>query len=121
VAIVGDGAMMMMNEINTASAYGIDAVWIVLNDARYGMIAQGMESIGWTPFEVDFPRADFVPLARALGAQALSVRSERECESALRTAMAARGPFVLDVWIDPDELAPAGRRNQSLAKQGVGR
>ena len=55
VAIVGDGAMLMLNEMNTAAAYGVQAVWIVLNDARYGMIAQGMESLGWTPFETDFP------------------------------------------------------------------
>ncbi|MGC4089920.1 MAG: thiamine pyrophosphate-dependent enzyme [Polyangiaceae bacterium] len=54
-AIVGDGAMLMQNEINTAATYELDAVWIVLNDARYGMIAQGMQSFGRSPFETDFP------------------------------------------------------------------
>jgi len=121
VAILGDGAMMMLNELNTARAYDVDALWIVLNDARYGMIAQGMQSIGWKPFEVEFPRADFVSIARALGAQALQVERECDVAAALEQAMSARGPFLLDVAIDPDELAPAGRRNQSLAKQGVGR
>jgi acetolactate synthase-1/2/3 large subunit len=119
VAILGDGAMLMQNEINTAATYGIDAVWIVLNDARYGMIAQGMESIGWVPFETDFSRANFVEIARAMGGQGVSVALESELDAALEQALAANGPFVIDVAIDREELAPAIGRNQSLLQQGV--
>jgi acetolactate synthase-1/2/3 large subunit len=119
VAIVGDGALLMQNEINTAVSYGIGAVWIVLNDARYGMVAQGMQSIGWEPFATDFPRTDFVAVARAMGAD--GVRVERECdvEGALKVSLAARGPFVIDIIVDPSESVPSGRRNQSLEAQGV--
>lgn len=119
VAILGDGAMLMQNEINTAATYGIDAVWIVLNDARYGMIAQGMESIGWVPFETDFSRADFVAIARAMGGDGVSVRLESELDAALQQALAAKGPFIVDVSIDRAELAPAIGRNKSLVQQGV--
>jgi acetolactate synthase-1/2/3 large subunit len=119
VAIVGDGAMLMHNEINTAATYGVDAIWIVLNDARYGMIAQGMESVGWQPFATNFPRADFVAIARAMGGDGVRIECECNVEPALRTALAARGPFVVDVVIDPTEVAPSNRRNQSLLKQGV--
>ncbi|HEX5683774.1 MAG TPA: thiamine pyrophosphate-binding protein, partial [Ideonella sp.] len=42
VALVGDGSMLMHNEINTAVKYAAPAVWIVLNDGRYGMCCQGM-------------------------------------------------------------------------------
>jgi acetolactate synthase I/II/III large subunit len=119
VAIVGDGAMLMQNEINTAANYGIGAVWIVLNDGRYGMIEQGMQSIGWKPFETDFPRSDFVSIARAMGGD--GVRVERECdlEAAIQQGLASLGPFVIDVIIDPNETAPSVRRNQSLRAQGV--
>ena len=34
VAIVGDGAMLMNNEINTAAQYQAAVLWIVLNDAQ---------------------------------------------------------------------------------------
>jgi acetolactate synthase-1/2/3 large subunit len=120
VALVGDGAMLMTNEINTAIACDLDAVWIVLNDARYGMVAQGMEALGWTPFGTDFPRANFAMVARGLGADGVRVESEGDVEPALRAAMAARGPFVVDVVIDPSEPVPSGR-NASLRAQGVGR
>jgi acetolactate synthase-1/2/3 large subunit len=119
VAIAGDGAMLMLNEMNTAVAYGVDAVWIVLNDARYGMIDQGMRSIGWEPFHTDFPRADFVAIARGMGADGIRVEHEADVEEALERALEARGPFVVDVIIDPTELAPSNKRNKSLVKQGV--
>jgi len=118
-AIVGDGAMLMLNEINTAANYGIGAVWIVLNDARYGMIQQGMQSVGWQPFETEFPRADFVAIARAMGADGIRVERERDVAAALKLGLASKGPFVIDVIIDPTEVAPAGQRNQSLSKQGL--
>jgi acetolactate synthase-1/2/3 large subunit len=118
-AIVGDGAMLMLNEINTAANYGLGAVWVVLNDARYGMIEQGMRSVGWQPFETDFPRADFVAIARAMGGDGTRVDCEQDVRAALRAGLAALGPFVIDVIIDPTELPPAGKRNQSLVKQGL--
>lgn len=119
VAIVGDGAMLMLNEINTAANYGIGAVWIVLNDARYGMIEQGMQSVGWKPFETDFPRADFVAIARAMGGDGIRVEREEDLAAALQAGLASLGPFVIDVIIDPSEVAPAGQRNASLARQGL--
>ncbi len=112
--------MLMLNEINTAANYKTDAIWIVLNDARYGMIAQGMQSIGWQPFETDFPRADFVAVARAMGADGIRVERETELQAALQLARNTPGPFVVDVIIDPSEMAPANRRNKSLVAQGVG-
>jgi acetolactate synthase-1/2/3 large subunit len=119
VAIVGDGAMLMNNEINTAANYGVGAVWIVLNDARYGMIEQGMESVGWQPFETDFPRTDFVAVARAMGGDGVRVDCEADLEAALQAGLASLGPFLIDVIIDPTECPPAGRRNQSLQRQGL--
>jgi acetolactate synthase I/II/III large subunit len=119
VALLGDGAMLMQNEINTAATYGINAVWIVLNDARYGMIAQGMEAIGWQPFETDFSPANFVTIARGMGGDGVSVELESELDAALAQALSAKGPFVIDVAIDRDEVAPAIGRNKSLMQQGV--
>jgi acetolactate synthase-1/2/3 large subunit len=121
IAILGDGAMLMQNEINTAATYGIDAVWIVLNDARYGMIEQGMQSIGWQPFETGFSRADFVEIARGMGGAGVRVETEADVDRALALALRAKGPFVIDVLIDENEIAPAIGRNQSLLQQGVNR
>ncbi|MEZ4403633.1 MAG: thiamine pyrophosphate-dependent enzyme [Kofleriaceae bacterium] len=117
-ALVGDGAMMMMNEVHAAVQYRADAVWVVLNDACYLMCAQGMRVMGWEPFACDLPRVDFVALARAIGADGERVEREAEVGPALARAAAARGPWVIDVAVDPTEAPPSGRRNKSLMQQG---
>jgi acetolactate synthase-1/2/3 large subunit len=119
VALVGDGALLMFNELSTAAKYGIPAVWVVLNDARYGMVEDGMRSIGWTPFETDFPRTDFVAIAEAMGVRGTRVTDEHQLDKALGEALEADGPFLVDVWIDLSEQAPTNRRNDSLQRQGV--
>jgi acetolactate synthase-1/2/3 large subunit len=118
VALVGDGAMMMLNEIHSAVQYSADAVWIVLNDACYLMCAQGMTAMGWQPWSCALPRVDFVALARAIGADGEHVACEAEVGPALARAARVRGPWVLDVNIDPREVPPSGRRNRSLMQQG---
>lgn len=121
VALLGDGAMLMSSEVSSAVQYGARAIWIVLNDAGYLMCEQGMSTIGWTPFGTRIPRADFAALARAVGASGVNVRSEHALEDALNQALAADGPFVVDVEIDRSCQAPSGRRTRSIMQQGFDR
>jgi acetolactate synthase-1/2/3 large subunit len=116
VAIIGDGAMLMNNEINTAVKFGVPAVWVVLNDARYNMCEQGMATLGLSA-DATFPEVDFAMMARSLGADGLRVEREAELVPALSHAMAASGPFVLDVRIDPKRPAPSRGRNRGLREQ----
>ncbi len=119
VAIVGDGAMLMNNEISTAVKYQAPAIWIVLNDARYNMCFQGMKLLGLTGADALIPETDFVTIARGMGADGARVTTESDLTAALEKAIAHRGPFVIDVLIDPSRPAPSKGRNQGLAAQGV--
>lgn len=116
VAIAGDGAMLMNSEVNTAVQYRIPAVWIVLNDGRYGMVEQGMSKEGFHA-DTGIPEVDFVALARAMGADGVRVTREADVEGALRQALCSTGPFVVDVLIDPSTPAPIGARVESLMAQ----
>lgn len=119
VAIVGDGAMLMNNEISTAVKYKVPAIWIVLNDARYNMCYQGMKLLGLTGADALIPETDFVTVARGMGANGVRVTTEADLTAALEKAIACNGPFVIDVLIDPSRPAPSKGRNQGLAAQGV--
>ncbi|MEM1201911.1 MAG: thiamine pyrophosphate-dependent enzyme [Acidobacteriota bacterium] len=118
VAVVGDGSMMMNSELSSAAQYGAQAVWVVLNDAGYGMCRDGHQALSLTGEQLDIPRVDFAAMARSMGAAGIRVDTEDMLEVALDEAMAADGPFVIDVTIDPNETSPLLARFESLIKQG---
>jgi acetolactate synthase-1/2/3 large subunit len=119
VALAGDGAMLMNSEVSTAVEHRVPAIWIVLNDGGYGMIRQGMAALGYQPFASEIPHADFARIADASGARGIKVTCEAELREALASAFAEAGPVVVDVDIEREEIAPTGKRNMSLGKQGV--
>ncbi len=118
VAIVGDGSMLMNNEVSTAVQYAAPVVWIVLNDGGYGMVDHAMRASGFSPVGTRFPKVDFAGAARAMGAHGRVVTMEGELAEHLRGALAVPGPCVVDVAVDPDEPSPVLARVKSLMKQG---
>lgn len=118
VAVVGDGSMLMTSEVSTAVQYQVSAIWVVLNDAGYGMCRDGHQALGLTDAHVDFPRVDFVKLARSLGAEGCQVKCEGHLDRAFDQALEASGPFLIDVHIDVREASPLLERFESLIRQG---
>lgn len=119
VAIVGDGSMLMLSEVNTAVRYKIPAVWIVLNDGRYNMCEQGMAYLGFKGADTVIPQVDFVKIANGMGAEGIRIEREYDILAGLEKAMASSHPFVVDVIIDPTQIPPSENRNQSLISQGA--
>lgn len=119
VAIVGDGAFLMQNEISTAVETAAHVIWVVLNDARYGMVEQGLAAFGQPTTCQRFPQVDFAALAIALGARGERVESEGLLDAALQRALAHDGPSVVDVTIDADQRAPFGARLESIQTQST--
>jgi acetolactate synthase-1/2/3 large subunit len=111
-AISGDGSMHMQDEINTAVHYGIHAIWIVLNDGGLGIVRSGMRANGWPLHDADYPATDFAAVARNKGADGVRVTAEGELDGALAAAIEAKGPFLVDVVIDPSAGPPIGARTK---------
>jgi acetolactate synthase-1/2/3 large subunit len=124
VALVGDGSMLMLNEVSTAVATGAPAIWVVLNDSRYNMCAQGAQALGLTNVDCSLPETDFVAYARSLGAAGITVRRGDDLGGSLAAALRVAGPIVVDVHIDPHVAAPTAGRNAGLLRDsaaGAGR
>ena len=119
VAIVGDGSMLMNSEVSTAVKYQLPTVWIVLNDAHYNMCNQGMAILGMKGADAKLPDTDFTLIARGMGAEGIRIEAESGLEAAIEKAIAATGPVVVDVTIDPTRFAPSKGRNKSLSAQGA--
>ncbi len=121
VNIAGDGCFRMnMNELATAVRCNRPLVQIVLNNHVLGMVRQ------WQTLFYDHryshtilnDKVDFVKVAEAMGAQAIRVTKMEEVENALRTALSAKGPVLLDCWIDQDlsvfPMVPAGESIENV-------
>jgi acetolactate synthase-1/2/3 large subunit len=119
VSIAGDGAMLMLSEVNTAVQHALPVVWVVQNDAGYNMCAQGMKALGYQKVDCRIPRVDLAAVARGLGAHGIRVTRETDVREALEEARRAAGPVVVDVVIDASEPAPYGPRLQALKAQGA--
>ena len=115
INIAGDGCFRMnMNEIATAVRCGRPLVQIVLNNHVLGMVRQWQTLFYEKRYSHTIlnDKVDFVKLAEAMGAEAIRVTKMEEVEPALKKALSADGPFVLDCWIDQNlsvfPMVPAG-------------
>lgn len=106
VLFSGDGGFMMggINEFNTAVRLGLDLIVIIANDSAYG--AEHVQFIDrkMDPSLTEFRWPSFAETAKALGGEGAVVRSKDELEIALAALAARRGPFLMELQLDPHEV-----------------
>ena len=80
---------------------GAHVVAVVFDNERYGMI-RGHQDLQGSPTApgTDLGPVDFAAAARACGARGVRVESDAAFEPALRTALAASGPTVIQLVMD---------------------
>jgi acetolactate synthase-1/2/3 large subunit len=102
VALVGDGGLgMTMAEVETAVREDAHVVAVVFDNERYAMIRAHQERGGSpTSPATDLGPVDFAAAARACGARGVRVETDAAFEPALRTALAAAGPTVIQLAVD---------------------
>lgn len=105
MALAGDGGFtMLMADLVTAVREGLPVVCIVLNNGELGFIRLEQEAEGLPGHAVRLANPDLAALARACGAEGITVREPAAIRPALRQALAAGGPAVVDVHVDAGEL-----------------
>jgi acetolactate synthase I/II/III large subunit len=108
VAMVGDMGMgCNLSELETCIREQINVVTIVFNDHGLGNEkAFQDERHGGRYFGVDYSETDFAGIARAFGGHGEHVERTAEFGPALERSLASGKPAVIDVQIDPENLAP---------------
>ena len=115
VNVAGDGCFRMnMNEIATAARNNMPLIEIVINNHVLGMVRQWQTLFYGHRYSqtVLEDAVDFCKVAEGLGCTAIRITKKEEVEPALRRALAAGGPVVLDCMIPEDDkvfpMVPAG-------------
>lgn len=124
IAVCGDGGFtMLLGEFMTAVEHGLAVKVVVFNNRTWGLVDLEMKQAALPAASgTRFPNMDFAAFARACGAQGFSARVPNELEAAIRGLLAAPGPAVLDVAVDPDELPTMPHIEPAKAlKFGIGK
>lgn len=115
IDIDGDASFnMTLNEMLTASQYGIDVKVIVLNNEEQGMVTH-LQAVYYENryCHSHHFNPDFVGTARAMGAQAQRCSDMSEMDAKLKWLLETRGPAVLEVMSTKHALSlpmvPAGK------------
>ena len=106
INIAGDGCFRMnMNEIATAVRQKLPLINIIVNNHVLGMVRQWQDLFYEQRYSATVldDGVDFVKLAEAMGAIGLRAASREEFEAALKEALAADRPVVIDCIIDSDD------------------
>ncbi len=116
----GDGCFLMNGqEFATAVQYGLAIVFVVIDNGMYGTIRMHQER--HYPGRVSgtsLVNPDFAALARAYGAVGLTVTRTEEFAGAFERALAAGGPALVHVRLDPQALTPNASLD-ALRAQGL--
>jgi acetolactate synthase-1/2/3 large subunit len=106
--ITGDGCMQMHGiEVATAARYRLPIVYVVLNNGALGNVWLRARQFGALPAELtSIPDRDWAGFARALGAQAFTVRDPADLSGAYNNALDAGTTVLIDVKADKDCPTP---------------
>lgn len=101
VSISGDGGFgQYMAEMTTAVKYGMDITHVLLNNDELGKISKEQRAGSWDVWQTSLKNPDFAAYADLCGARGFHVSSGDQLEPALREALAAAGPTLVEVRSD---------------------
>lgn len=121
MSLTGDGGFnMMLGELETARRMGLSFIVVVVNNAASGYV-KALQHLVYGPGSYhasDLAETNYAGAARALGCNGIRVEQPDQLSGALQTAMASRGPTVLDVVVtrDPAKMLP-GVDNRAVKVQ----
>jgi acetolactate synthase-1/2/3 large subunit len=115
VALAGDGGFLYaLAELATQRQHELNVVSIVFNDNAFGNVKRTQElAFGGRMLGSELVNPDFVAVGKAFGIDAERVDTGPRLEAALRSALAARRPALIEVSTGPMSnvwpvIGPAG-------------
>ncbi|MFI3172382.1 MAG: biosynthetic-type acetolactate synthase large subunit [Eubacteriales bacterium] len=127
INIAGDGCFRMnMNEIATATRYGIPIIQVVINNHVLGMVRQWQTLFYGQRYSATIlnDAVDFVKLAEAMGAVAFRATTQNEFEAAFEKALELGVPVVIDCQVDSDDkvwpmVAPGAAISEAFSEEDL--
>ncbi len=112
IGVAGDAAFFMnVQEMETASRYGLNFTMCVWEDCEYGLIKWKQQNqFKGEHTDLAFTNPDWVPFAKSLGWNAYKCDDSTKLQATLKKSLKAKGPSLVVVPIDY-------RENMKLTKR----
>jgi len=103
VSVSGDGGFgQYMAELLTAVKYEMNITHVLLNNAQLGKISKEQRAGNWHVWQTSLHNPNFAGYAELCGAMGVRVTKPEELDEAIGSALAHKGPALVEVMSDPD-------------------
>ncbi|MEE2039823.1 pyruvate dehydrogenase [Nocardiopsis sp. CT-R113] len=110
VSLSGDGGLsMLLGELITVHQHELPITTVVFDNSSLGMVKLEMMVDGMPSFQTDHPQVDYAAVAAAIGMRSVRVERPDQVRDALREALSAHEPVLVDVVTDPNALSLPSR------------
>jgi len=121
IDVAGEASILMqIQEMSTLAQYHLPVKVLILNNRYMGMVRQWQEFFHGGRYSESYMESlpDFVRLAEAFGATGLTANKPDQVDDLLDAMIAADGPVIADVIVDPTEnvypMIPAGAAHYEM-------
>ena len=105
VTMSGDGGIaMLLSELLTVTQNRLPIKMVVFNNSSLNFVELEMKAAGFVTYGTDLVNPDFAAVANAMGIKGIRVEKSKELRNALRDAFSHKGPALVDVATERDEL-----------------
>lgn len=104
VCLTGDGGFLMMaGEIITARRYNLPVIIVVFSDGELNLIKVKQSWKDLPPYATILYNGDLFGADRFFGIRVLKATTARRMRSAVKKALSAKEPVIINAVIDPEE------------------
>jgi pyruvate dehydrogenase (quinone) len=105
ISMSGDGGFgMLMGDLLTVRQSKLPIKIVIFNNGLLGFVDIEMKAGGFLPTGTRLDNPNFASMAEAMGIYGARVEDPRELKATIATAFAHKGPAVIDVLTDRQEL-----------------
>ena len=102
VTIMGDGGFsMIIGELELITRLGTPVILVVMNDGALDLIRAAQWRAGEPSYGTEFGNPNMMLIAQAYGIDSKRVRDAKACGAAVREAIVANRPILIEALIDP--------------------
>ncbi len=117
ISLSGDGGFaMLMGDFLSLAQLRLPVKVVVFNNRSLGFVELEQKSTGFLDYAVELENPNFAKVAEGAGIRGIRIEDPGDVEGAIRDALAADGPVLVDALVNRQELVIPPKLTAEMAK-----